>query len=240
MSALPPDATTSPGTLSYTAEGCIDPGVGLGASPSCAARPDKVDLGKGDITTLSSTTRTFTDAAPTLTVKIPAIIFAQRNPIDQFNGVSYLVVYTLTSTDAAGATSQVVAIKRIIASKRTTKNTNPSITDIKAGDQGLQSYLSALKFTGAAQTAVTLTPVLSDTSAESFDIKGADLSVSSGTETLTTTWFLSDGDMEYFRTTASTVNTWTPPSTRPTRPGVVMVVVTRDGRGGEDFRKFEF
>ncbi len=53
------------------------------------------------------------------------------------------------------------------------------------------------------------------------------------------TWFVSDGEFDYSRTTGITENQWTPPGSKPTGRGMVILVVTRDGRGGSTFQKVE-
>ncbi|MGK5085767.1 hypothetical protein WDW37_20960 [Bdellovibrionota bacterium FG-1] len=241
VSDLPTATVAGKRSLSYTAEACIDPGVGYGATPICAGRPDRITLPGGNIPSLSSTSNTYTGEAPVISVTIPPIILAHRSAMDQYNGVAYLVLYTLIATDSTGATAQVIAFKRLLASTRTTKNSNPSITDVQVGStQTLQPLLAALSYPSSSQTPLSLTPTFSSNSAEAYTVQQADGSLLPATEALTTTWFLSDGDIRYFRTADADVNTWTPPSTQPTRPGIVFMVVTRDGRGGEDYKKFEY
>jgi hypothetical protein len=234
-------------TLSYSAEACVDPGVALGASPTCAGNPTQVTLSAGAIPTVGATKRTFTGKAPVITVTVPpaTVIFANRSAMDQFNGVAYLVIYRLTAADGTAVT----AIKRIIASTRPVKNSNPTLSDVTAGSTSLSAYLTALQFTGTAPTQVTLSPVIASGSAENYPVKTATDTITQS-EVPITTWFLSDGDIQDFRTQNTDGNGWTPPATQPsslgggataaTVRGVVFVVVTRDGRGGEDFKQFEF
>ncbi len=237
VSDLPNSGSAGERNLTFAAEGCIDPGVGLGASPSCAGRPDRVSLGAGAIPGLGSPSNTFTGEAPALSVVIPPAILAGRSPQAQYNGVAYLVFYTVTATDpSTGATSQLTSFRRILASTRAVKNSNPVLNDVLAGNQGFQAYLTGLSF-GAGP--ISLVPALGSGSSESYTEKLEDGSDLPRQETLTTTWFLSDGDMKRFRTDADAPNTWTPPASKPSRPGLVFLVVTRDGRGGEAYRKFE-
>lgn len=229
-------------TLTYTAVGCIDPGVGYGATPTCAGGGTPLGNGTIDTTTLDTTTHTNTGAAPTISVPIPSTILTNpaRDTVDSYNGVAYLVVYTLSAAanSNAGAT-QLVSFKRIIASTRPIKNTNPSITAVNVGSQSLSSFLSTLTYPYSG-TAPGLTPAFSANSVETYTQMNSDQSISTITETLITTWFISDGSMEFYRTTGTDTDTWTPPSALPTAPGggargILFVAVTRDGHGGEDY-----
>jgi hypothetical protein len=233
-------------TLSWAATGCIDPGVGYGAPPSCANVPGATSLGSGAVGPLDAAKHTTTGAAPPVTVTIPPTILTGHTPVDQYNGVAYLVVYTLTATDSAGATQTVTAFKRIIAStpSKTPKNTNPTLSDVTTGSQSLSAYLSALAFPVAAGTSAVLGPAFGAGSAESYSQMNSDQTLSPVTEQLTTTWFISDGSITFYRTQNTDTNTWQPPQTQPTTSAgqarsVVLVVVTRDGRGGEAYLQLE-
>jgi hypothetical protein len=232
--------------LSYSATGCIDPGVGYGAKPTCAGVAGATLLASGTNLTLVPNTATHTGEAPAFDVPIPTDILTGRNPVDQFNGVAYLVVYTLTATNSDGTPTEVVSYKRIIASAalHAPKNSNPVLASVTAGAQDLGSYISALTFPPASSTPVALTPAFGAGSAEAYSLLGTDGTPRALQETLTTTWFISDGSLAFYRTTGTDSDSWAPPSETPkistgAARGVFFVVVTRDGRGGEDYRTFE-
>jgi hypothetical protein len=165
---------------------------------------------------------------------VPATILTGRNAIDQANGVAYLLIYDLTATSSSGATQTVHSFKRVIASLRSSPNTNPSITGVTAGSATLQAFVSGITYPAPASE-VSLAVQTSAASTQSFTALANDGSSRTLTETLTTTWFLSDGDIKFFRTTGSDANVYYPPNSKPTGHTPMFVVVTRDGRGGEDF-----
>jgi hypothetical protein len=248
--------------LTYSALGCVDPGVGYGAKPSCDGVPGAatlVPVGTA-VGTIDSGKFTHTGAAPQFTVTVPSTILANRSAIDQFNGVAYLVVYTLTATSSDGTASQVVSYKRIIASADAAaglshlasgalRNSNPALSGISAaprtgGAQALSALVQGLSFPLADTSEIPLSPAFgagTADAAEAYTLVGTDGTVRGLTETLTTTWFISDGSMAFYRTNGTDSDAWTPPSAQPKTAagdsrGVFFVVVTRDGRGGESFQ----
>lgn len=232
--------------LTFSATGCIDPGVGYGAKPSCAGSASATLLDSGSVAPADYVPPFNTAVAPAFDVPIPPTILTDRNPIDQYNGVAYLVVYTLTATNADGTTSEVVSFKRIIASSalHTPKNTNPVLASVSAGAQALGAFVTALSFPLASTEPVPLKPTFSAGSEEAYTLIGTDGTSRALQETLTTTWFISDGEMAFYRTTGTDANGWTAPATAPTTTGgatrgVFFVVVSRDGRGGEDVEIFK-
>jgi hypothetical protein len=76
-------------------------------------------------------------------------------------------------------------------------------------------------------------------SSETYQVMQNDGSFLTRTEEMLNTWFVSDGEFDFSRTTGSTENLWTPPGSKPSNRGMVILVVTRDGRGGSTFRKIE-
>jgi hypothetical protein len=76
-------------------------------------------------------------------------------------------------------------------------------------------------------------------SSETYQVMQNDGSFLTRTEEMLNTWFVSDGEFDFSRTTGSTENLWTPPGAKPSNRGMVILVVTRDGRGGSVFQKIE-
>ncbi len=225
------DITAGGRTLNVTIQTCADPGISLGAAPACLV-VDSNQTSSFSTSTLSSN-GTFTGSAPTFTVNVPSSPsnYASANANSQYNGVPYLVFYTLTSTDGTSVT----AFKRIIVSSpaKSSKNQNPVISSLTAN--------------GAPLTAVnTFTSVLQNlsiafsVSPEIYNYMNPDASIASQAEIYTTSWFYSDGSDEFTRTTNTDPNQWTPPAAHPTGRASVLVVITRDSRDGEDFQKYEF
>ena len=153
-------------------------------------------------------------------VNIPATILAQRSAADQYNGVNYLVTYKLS------AGSEVVqSFRRILVSEatKTTKNNNPQTTAILANGVALTTLPAGAVGLSMSYTAGSL---------ETYDSKKSDLSLVNSTESLATTWFRTDGELEFYRTVNSDTTTFTPPATAPSGRQALIVGVTRDDRGG--------
>lgn len=219
------DVTGAGRALTYSATACLDPGVGYGADPSCDSVPGKVTIAtNSSVTSTLNAANVFTAAADTFNVTVPlsAIIFAGRTARDQYNGVNYLVVYSLQSNDGV----VVKSFKRIVVSTKAAAdlNTNPTFTDILRGG----SSLSALP-TGE----VTLEVSYPASSLQAYPQMGTDGTVTTLIESLTITWFISDGKMKYQRTVNSDINTYTAASSLGNgRTKALFLGLMRDGRGG--------
>jgi hypothetical protein len=211
--------------LTTTATACVDPGIGYGAQPTCQGRPDAVVLagGSGAVTLAGPD---FTASAASFSVSIPSSILQNRAPFEQYNGVAYLIEYTVTAADG----TTVKSIKRIIVSTRPTQNSNPVLNQILANESPLAARPTAPVPLKADY------PTSGATGAENYLTMATDGSFKQNTETLVTTWFISDGTLQYERTDGSTSTQYSPASPLPS--GHFQVIgVLRDGRGGEDIKK---
>lgn len=220
------------GSLSYVASACMDPGVAYGSEPTCEGSSSLVNLASGSVTSVTSASN-FTGVANTFTVTLPssAIIFASRSSKEQYNGVSYLVTYQLNSSDGR----QVKSFKRLIVSTKTTKNKNPVVSDVFSNGVSL-SGITTLPLGGP----VTLSLQFGSVGVESYSQMQADGSLKTGTEELSTTWFISDGSLKYYRTVNLATNEYTGPSAAVAGRKSFIITVTRDGRGGSTITKKEF
>lgn len=214
-------------TLSWTTEACADPGVSVGATPSCENALDRVIVagaGAGSAT-VGSSANAWTATIPAISVTVPAAFataFSLLPTVNQFNGYAYIVVFKVT---APGGDS-VTAFKRIVMTTRTggDLNTNPSLTDLLADGASLAALPTAKTVLSAAFTGMQ----------GNFPAQLNDGTPTTLSETATITWFFTDGEYERFRTTDTlTTNEWTPPSSAPAGRGVVVVGVIRDARGGD-------
>lgn len=216
-------------TLSVEIQACIDPGVSLGAQPQCA-HPDTTTSSSFATSTLS-TGGTFTGDAPTFTIAVPALPlnFVIAPAYLKYNGVAYLIIYTVKAPDGTAVT----AFKRLLVSdpSKTTKNKNPAIGAVTSAGAPLAN--SNTYSAAATDLGVTFT-----TGAETYQVMGSDGSLSTAKESLTTTWFFTDGTMKFQRTGNNDSNHWEP--SKPGTRAAAIVVITHDGHGGEDYRKFEF
>lgn len=218
-------------SLSYEAVGCIEPALGLGAEPTCDGNSTAVALQSGVLNSGNMVAaKGFTGTATSFSVTTPGagVMFAQRSSQDQFNGLSYLVTYKVTNS--AGQT--VKSFKRILVSTRAAgnKNNNPVVNGILANGSSLTTTLPAGQ-------ALSINLNLGTPAAESYSVQKTDGSQENRSEELLTTWFITDGELKYYRSTGNEINTWTAPGAQPTGRDVYLLSVTRDGRGGLAFQK---
>lgn len=219
--------------LTYESFGCIDPGIALGASATCLGNPTKLSLSQGAITTATNPdmAQNFTGAAPTFTAAIPveAIIFNQRSEIEKTNGLSYLIEYKVTNSSA----QSVSAIKRILVSNKTSsqKNSNPTISLLQSNGTtlGSKDFPVAGKF--------TLSIVFTPNSYENYTSMKDDGTTQTKSEELTTTWFITDGSLKFFRSTNQDVNEFTAPESVPTTRKSFLISISRDSRGGVAYKR---
>ncbi|MBL7716132.1 MAG: hypothetical protein JNL01_11770 [Bdellovibrionales bacterium] len=214
-------------TLAWTTEACMDPGVSVGATPSCESALDRVIVGGAGAgsAVVGASANAWTATLPAITVNVPvafATAFSLLPTVNQFNGVAYIVVFRITATNG----DSVTAFKRIVLTTRTAGdvNTNPTFTDILADGATLAALPTAKTSLSASFSGMQ----------GSYPALRNDGSSTTLTEEATITWFFSDGEYERFRTTSTlTTNEWTPPTSAPAGRGVVVVGVIRDGRGGD-------
>jgi hypothetical protein len=160
-----------------------------------------------------------------------SIIFAKRSVVDQFNGVIYLVQYNISVPNGPA----INAFLRVFVSTRSKSqmNQNPLITSIDLNDSPVPGTI--LMPTSDSNFRV----VSPASSSEPYQVMQYDGSFLTRTEEMLNTWFVSDGEFDYSRTIGSTENVWAPPGSKPAERGAVILVVTRDGRGGAAFQTIE-
>lgn len=212
------------GTLTYSAEGCVDPGVSIGAAVSCDNNATKADLGSGTISTLTASD-SMTGYANDVTLTLPAstVMFQSRSSQDQYNGVSYLVIYNLSSSDG----KTVKSFKRILVSNKASseKNNNPVFSDILQDGASLASISYGSKTQLSASIGVG--------SAETFNLQKSDGTIDSETEEILISWYISDGNLKYIRTTDGESTEFEAPSAAPSGRKIFVIGVARDERGGQ-------
>ena len=219
-------------TIDFSVQGCIDPGVGIGITPVCPS-PDPASIETGTIAIPAGTTQTYTGPVTTFSLTMPdeATILGSRSTTDQFNGVAYLVFYTISVPNGPAVNS----FLRVIVSSptKTQKNQNPVITSVDLNDSPVPGVISMPS--SAVNFRVTSPP----SSLETYQVMQVDGTMTPQTEELINTWFISDGEFDFSRTIGNSENSWSPPGSRPSNRGSVLIVVTRDGRGGAAFQKIE-
>ncbi len=220
-------------SLSYEAYGCIDPGVALGAEPSCANNTTRITLGQATFTSTFNTdmSQNFTGIAPIFSAVIPSdtIIFNQRSETDKYNGVGYLIEYKISNTRGQTVTT----IKRILVSNKTSgeKNLNPVVDQLQSNGVALGNNDFPLN------AKVTLSMLFNTNSFQVYTLKKYDGSAETKSEELTTTWFITDGSLKYFRSSNQDTNEYEAPSAVPTTRKSFLISISRDSRGGATYKR---
>lgn len=207
--------------LQFEWQACVDAGLNYGVEPSCADNPTATAVTTGTVTTLN-TAATFSGAADSFTVTPPATMLTGRSASEQYNGINYLIIYSIINSRG----QKVTALKRLQVSgaSKAVKNKNPVISQLTANGLTLGTLSTASTY--------VLGIAFSATSKETFQRLFADGRSVSETEELQTTWFYSDGETKYFRTINEDTNSYKTPSVFPTSRASFIVVVSRDNRGG--------
>jgi len=207
--------------LTYTASGCVDPGIGLGVTPSCAGVPGVTVLGSGNVILTGAVS--YTGQANTIAVQIPSTIFTNQSAAAQYNGVNYIVTYQITAPDG----TSVASFKRLpVSVSSKIKNQNPVLNSILANGAPLSTLPAGVVTLGAGYTAASI---------ESYSIMNPDTTLQPEVEQLLTTFFVTDGTLDIGRVINDEIANYTPPGSAPTDHSAIVVEMVRDGRGGEAF-----
>jgi hypothetical protein len=216
------------GDVQLTLQSCLDPGVALGATPDCndSATASSIQ----SITMSSASTITeglFGDpertgapqsGAITVPLQIPVNLLDQFSQTLQYNGISYLITITATTSN-----NIVKSFRRILVSNKA-PNSNPTLSDLLIDQTSLTQTPSSGTHTLTFSTADT---------PESYQFLKGNGDYRSLQESYEITWFASEGTLNTYRATATEPVTWktTTPNPTPAHKPVV-VGVLRDGRGG--------
>lgn len=211
-------------TVQDSIQVCIDLGISHGANPTCEGNPTKMVVQNHRTLTLPGAADNWTGLADGASFSIPndTVIFDQRSDQEKYNGVNYLVEYTLHSSSGQNLT----AIKRIVVTEATklTKNQNPTFNDVLADGISMTNLPIGAK--------VSLTNNLTNASAENYSLKDKQGNLKNYAEELTVTWFITDGETKYYRSAVGTANVYTGPSSAPVGRAAYILVLARDDRGG--------
>lgn len=218
-------------TLTVAAQACPDPGVSFGVNASCVGVPGAVTLSGGPVTPSPVApnsqlfgTPTLTGALPSIAVTVPAGLLTGRSPVDQYNGVGYLVTISIST-----GTESVSAYKRIRVSTRSTPNSNPDLTGI------LSDGVTLAALPGGA---VNLS--ISSNVASSIDYLDQAAQLKVREKNFTVSFFVSDGELRRSKVGRTETNKWTPPGTAPSGRPATVVAVLYDGEGGMDYLISDF
>ena len=245
-------------TLRYNLYHCMDPGVGVGAIPTCTGNPSRVDVQTSQAVVdaaggfESAVNRT--GAIPPVTIDLSAgglgpsvaAVYAAKwsslSGSQQFNGFSILIFFELYPD--ADESKKITTFKRLIVSgpAKTTKNSNPStLTFLSEG-----ANLSTTQTLPTLKSSVdAFVPALDF---ETYLFMDASGNTSSIQESIETAWFFTgpedvkcskdkecstDGLFSLSRTVPGELNVFTPPAVAlPTTRGRVLIGIAKDNRGG--------
>jgi hypothetical protein len=150
-------------------------------------------------------------------LQIPAGFLNAYSPVQQFNGVPYLIAMTVTSVKET-----VKAYRKILINNQL-PNQNPVLGDVLADGVSLS----------ALPTKEVKLSVQTSSMPESYQIMMADGSVRPQSEEYGVQWFISDGELPVATAQWGEPTAWKPPTAKPAARSNVVVGVLRDNRGGE-------
>jgi hypothetical protein len=249
-------------SLAYRVYWCLDPGIGLGATPTCDSNPSLVQDASLQNISLSAPSGTF--SSPNFTgaiapINIPlnaafmgASAFAlysakyfSLTPAQLYNGYSILVFFELFPT--SDPSLKVTTFKRIVFSGavKTSKNQNPT---------GLEIRLDGSEIASLPTIEKSLEAHLPSSAAEAWSLMNSGGSLEAQTEKLETTWFLTgpsdikcsntktctpDGLLSLSRSVPGELNLFRPPQVAtPVDRGRILIGIARDDRGGSMMKRY--
>ena len=198
-------------TVSAVVDGCIDPGISLGAEVTCEGNPSKVSASYSvDTSTLPNLNSGWGGYSAALA--IPNSIFIGRSEREKYNGVPYIIIFNFSVDNTV-----IKSFKRILITNRTTLNSNPTLTAFLLNNStlakpNLNDYLSA-SFSGS----------------ENYNFILADNTVENRNETLTMAWYVSSGELNISKASASESVQY---KSSPPSSSLLIIGVLRDERGG--------
>ena len=208
-------------TISGTYRACPDPGISLGAEPSCAgvSGATAATAFSVDFSTLGSSYTGLN--ATTYTINVPADILDNATTIQQTNGKGYVVVFRF---NVDGKT--VRAFKTLIVSNRGTKNSNPSAPTIRLNGAALTSL-------PVVNDQLTINNLTDEETYQAFFSNGT---LATLTESYELAWYVSKAKLSAGKVAeGDSVKFETAPEAGP----FVALVVVRDERGGIGFAKVD-
>jgi hypothetical protein len=245
--------------LQYNLEWCVDPGIALGAIPTCGGNPSRVVVAQNQAVAatatflapnysgmMSSIAISLGTAAPAAQAAISAA-FARESSYQQFNGLGILIFFELFPSSEPS--SKITTFKRLILSStaKVSKNQNPSGLSIK-------DFITNLEISSFPSIQTSLIADLPAAQAESYFEENSAGQLIGKTETLETEWFFtgpldvecskkkecsSDGYFKLARSKPNELNLFYPPtSTLPSARGRVLIAVTHDSRGGNTVKRY--
>ncbi|MBX9768650.1 MAG: hypothetical protein K2X47_15355 [Bdellovibrionales bacterium] len=155
--------------------------------------------------------------------------------VTRTNGRPYLIVYQLTT----GAET-LTAIRRVFVKDTSLPglvlNSNPDLTSISNGSASLNEGTASTKPNGTVSLSASIPSAGSPGGPETYSYLNSS-GVASRSEDFLVSWFTNRGSYKYTRTDLGVANELVADTTGGT---LSLVVVLRDGRGGEDAKVFNY
>ncbi len=234
-------------SLSMNVYGCLDPGIGNGAIPTCDGSASLFQVAQDQAVSNTATflSPNYTGALTPITISLASLVAPSQSTIQAYNGSAILIFFELYLTGSP--TQKITTFKRLIYSGnlKTTKNQNPS---------GLQILNAGTEISTLPTIGVDLNAYLPGSEAETYTSIDQNGNLITQTETLETAWFLTgpadvacskkkdcttDGTLALLRSVPGEPNHFTPPETAlPTTRGRVLIGVAKDSRGGEVVKRY--
>lgn len=200
--------------INGTTVACIDPGIAFGAKVNCDHDPSAV-TGVYNIDTTTMAATLFTGPGNSISITVPATIFAGRSSREKFNGVGYIVIFSFI---VDGKT--ISAFKRITATDRGSFNANPSGSSILLNGGSITSFPDKNDKLQVNSSAPQI-----------FDYQTIDGNIESRTEKMQVAWYLTEGELDKPKSDVDEASEYQ--GKRATGPTLVIAII-RDERGGVD------
>ncbi len=237
---------------------CLDPGVGIGATPTCDGNPTRTEILTDQAVAASPNflAPNYTGALAAISIPLSSFSlsaqslisarFNQATPEQRFNGLALLVFYELYPLNGVG--ERITSFKRLVfsSSAKASKNQNPSGLEIRS--QGVE--ITALPTIPATSVIAYLPPSANET----YSIYQSNSVLTSEVEALDTSWLFTgpadiscskkidctpDGFFSLEVTRNQEVNTFNLPEVAlPTTRGRVLIAITKDRRGGSVVKRY--
>lgn len=215
ITAVISDFSSGGRAMTFEWKACEDPGVALGATPTCEGAVAIGAPASGTINTtatkLAATPFTGRALFNTYAVTPDVTFLSNKSLFEKFNGVSVIVTFKVSAGNETAT-----AFRRLLVRDL---SVNPSPLNTKpAPPTGIASLPA---------TEQDLTPTLTE-SASTYAVLSTTGATLTRTEKLTVSWYTTDGEFEFSRTDGASSNKWTP----PTSGTAIGLILLRDDRGG--------
>ena len=234
-------------SLSMNIYSCLDPGVGIGATPTCAGSPSLNSVIQKQVVAPSTSFSgpNFTGSLAPVSLPLAGIVPPPLSQQILYNGYAILVFFEIYSTN--NPSEKVTSFKRLIfsGSPKTKKNQNPGSVQVKQ---------NGIEITSLPIVETNLNADVPDSETETYSVMDGGGNLGNAKEELETAWFLTgpadivcskkkectpDGILSLKRSKPGELNLFTPPKVSlPSSRGRVLIAVAKDSRGGVVVKRY--